>query len=313
MIANLIATMSNLENKVIYDTQGNPNIMVKIPKFNLSDVIDGAPATPHPAFIVNGVTKDFIYVSKYTNSNVGGTPCSHPNKDPYVSINFANAKTRSASKGAGWHLMTNAEYGAIALLAQKNATIPRGNKSQGLDGFGGKGTPGKVAAITLAGSGPATWSHSNNVNGIYDLAGNVTEWLDGVEVVDGRIKTVTNNNYSDTPVNTTTYFDKFLTYFGFNNAKTTTDTGTVIESYGNIKGISGYVVPELYKYLALMPHGSVVGTRFDYCRVSFAAGVTYAITRGGDAYDTNAGFFNFNLTGKTGVASSIGFRTVYIE
>ncbi len=43
-------------------TLGPPSVMYKIPKFNLSDVIPGAPDTPHPMCIINGEVKDAIYV-----------------------------------------------------------------------------------------------------------------------------------------------------------------------------------------------------------------------------------------------------------
>jgi len=60
-----IEAASGGKNTVLYDDMGQPSVMVRIPKFNLSDVITGAPATPHPAFIVNGVTKNEIFIAKY--------------------------------------------------------------------------------------------------------------------------------------------------------------------------------------------------------------------------------------------------------
>ena len=52
------------KNTVLYDDKGNPSIMVVIPKFKISDVIEGGANTTHPAFIVNGVEKDCIYLGK---------------------------------------------------------------------------------------------------------------------------------------------------------------------------------------------------------------------------------------------------------
>ncbi|AZF90200.1 MAG: hypothetical protein BPH100C_137 [Phage 5P_2] len=60
-----VEAASGGKNTVLYDDLGQPSIMVRIPKFLLSDVIAGAPSTPHPAFIVNGVTKNEIFISKY--------------------------------------------------------------------------------------------------------------------------------------------------------------------------------------------------------------------------------------------------------
>ena len=59
------ASMPN--NTVLFDDKGMPSIMVKIPKFKISDVITGGSQSTHPAFIVNGVEKDHIYISKYQN------------------------------------------------------------------------------------------------------------------------------------------------------------------------------------------------------------------------------------------------------
>lgn len=55
------------KNTVLFDDLGNPSIMVRIPKFNISDVIVGGSNSVHPAFIVNGVEVDEIFISKYQN------------------------------------------------------------------------------------------------------------------------------------------------------------------------------------------------------------------------------------------------------
>ena len=38
-------------NKILTDDKGLPSVMVYIPKFKMSDVIDGAGDSTHPAFI----------------------------------------------------------------------------------------------------------------------------------------------------------------------------------------------------------------------------------------------------------------------
>lgn len=53
-----VEAASGGKNTVMYDDQGNPSIMVVIPKFYLNDVITGAPHTVHPAFVVNGIEKE---------------------------------------------------------------------------------------------------------------------------------------------------------------------------------------------------------------------------------------------------------------
>jgi len=128
-----VEAATNGKNTVMYDDKGNPSIMVCIPRFNLSDVIDGAPDTPHPAFIVNGVVKSEIWISKFQNIVHDNRAYSIPGVDPRVSVNFEQAKEYCANKGDGWHLMTNAEWAAIALWSKKNETMPRGNNNYGSD------------------------------------------------------------------------------------------------------------------------------------------------------------------------------------
>ena len=55
------------KNTVLYDDAEQESVMVRIPKFLLSDVIDGAPEVVHPAFIVGNREVECIYVSKYQN------------------------------------------------------------------------------------------------------------------------------------------------------------------------------------------------------------------------------------------------------
>ena len=54
-------------NTVLMDDMGMPSVMVRIPKFKISDVIDGGSTATFPAFIVNGVEVPEIFISKYPN------------------------------------------------------------------------------------------------------------------------------------------------------------------------------------------------------------------------------------------------------
>ena len=65
------------KNTILFDDLGNPSIMVRIPKFKISDVIAGGSQNVHPAFIVNGVEKDEIYISKYQNIIVNDLSLIH--------------------------------------------------------------------------------------------------------------------------------------------------------------------------------------------------------------------------------------------
>lgn len=189
------------KNTVLLDDMGMPGIYVAIPKFYLSDVIDGAPQEVHPAFIVNGEEKDSIYVSKYQNIVMNDRAYSLPMKDPRTSVNFDQAETYCRNKGKGFHLMTNAEWAAIALWCKKNGTMPRGNNNYGKDhayphekGVATSFDGSKNILRVATGSGPATWAHDWTNEGIFDMNGNVSEWTGGLRIKEGEIQIIPNNN-----------------------------------------------------------------------------------------------------------------------
>ena len=206
------ATKASLEaasggsNTLIFDKAGNGSYMVGIPRYNLSQIDSSWPDTPHPAFIVNGVVKDVIWISKYQNIVKDGYACSLPGQDPATYITFDQARAACEKKGKGWHLMNNAEWAAIALWCWKNGFQPHGNNNHGSDITypWEHGVPasmdGSQVGRTLTGSGPATWYHDGTEFGIADMNGNVWEWNDGMKLIDGKIY-VFGDNSSKTPMN----------------------------------------------------------------------------------------------------------------
>ena len=103
-VAELAVKILAPNNKLIYDDKGLPSVMVEIPKLKIKDLIDGGPDIVHPAFKVNGVEKDSIFISKYQNVVNNGRAYSLPGMDPKTSINFdtaAAACSRCASGPAG--------------------------------------------------------------------------------------------------------------------------------------------------------------------------------------------------------------------
>lgn len=190
-----------LANEVLYDASGMPNVMVPIPMFRLSDIWEGAPDVPHPAFIVRGEVKPVIYVSKYLASTQNGCAVSLPMVEPKNLVTYPQAQAYCEAKGPGWHLMTNAEWAAIALMCQKNAHLPHGNCNHGADEFcpWEHGVPidgfsEQAKQSILTGSGPLSWSHNADRQGIWDLHGNLYEWLSGMRLVDGEIQIIPNND-----------------------------------------------------------------------------------------------------------------------
>ena len=192
---------------VLYDSKGFANYMKIIPKFRCEDVSANLGTGVHPAFIVGGVEKNEIFIGQYNAVNMDGLGVSQPGMAPYVSINFDNAKLACTNKGAGWHLMTNWEWAAIALWCIKNGTpLVRGNTYYGQSHASpfetGRRTDGLAPATAsgnahiLNGSGPASWRHDGSFSGISDLVGNIWEWQDGMKMVDGVIKMPSDNNFT---------------------------------------------------------------------------------------------------------------------
>ncbi|OQP12616.1 SUMF1/EgtB/PvdO family nonheme iron enzyme [Geobacillus thermoleovorans] len=338
------------KNTVMYDDKGNPSIMVCIPKFNLSDVINGAPNVPHPAFVVNGVVKSEIWISKYQNIVHDGRAYSIPFQDPKTSVTYDQAKSYCSAKGPGWHLMTNAEWAAIALWCKKNGFMPRGNNNYGKDisaphergkvtykyTSGGTEYEGRVAT----GSGPASWAHNGMNDGIFDLNGNVWEWVDGLKVIDGKIYVHQDNNYNtpegprvvDQWVDTGVYFDNTTAgdanttdhdvggdpVLGAErtNPMFTTDPssdayyGYSYTTFETLGAKSGFTVPDLLKHLAIAPIDANHGGDGIWVR---NYGERIPLRGGYWNFGSNAGVFALNLgNARTLSGTYVGFRSAYI-
>lgn len=176
-----------------FSINGYDSETVFVPAFKLCDVLPNAPDELHPAFIVNGKPISGFYMSKYQNVIKDGRAISQKLQDPTVNVDYNDAYSVCKCNGEGWSLCSALQWGAIALSCYKNGTLPLGNNCFGKDYSENEyvTTPasfdqGKTARV-LTGSGPDSWSHDHTADGIFDLNGNVWEWVSGLCLSYGEV------------------------------------------------------------------------------------------------------------------------------
>lgn len=306
----------------IKDNVGLPSFMVRIPKFKVSDVIPGGRDETYPAFIVDGKELPEIFISQYQNIIVKGKAYSLPFQQPAVNINYDDARQACESKGRGWHLMTNAEWAAIALWCKAHGTMPHGNNHQGSD-YRNKSESGFCfdGYKTLTGSGPESWSHDGTAEGIFDLNGNVWEWVGGLRLLNGEIQIIPNNDAA-------THIDQSAEskvwepiLSGKKSVKyRESDSGIALTGEDKAEGWNGcrfenlvakIEVPDLLKELALYP--AEKSGISDYFWAD-AEGERLPIRGGGWAGGSGAGVFGLVLgDARSDAGGSLGFRSAFVN
>lgn len=199
-----VEAASQGKNTVMYTASGQPCYMVVVPKFTLQSIDASLGTGTHPAFIVGGVEKSYLYLGQHIGVSRNGEMLSLPGVDPINTITHDAAVSLARANGTGWHVMTNAEWAAMQLRCWKDGFQPRGNDNYGKStdvtteyGVRGDGvTPGTASgnARTQTGSGPASWRHDNTPFGMADLCGNVWEWSPGMRVNAGEINVIADND-----------------------------------------------------------------------------------------------------------------------
>ncbi len=189
---------------VLYSAQGMPSYFHVIPRFNLEDIDASLGAGAHPAFVINGQEVSRLFIGMFQGVVKNAELLSLPGLEPSAYISFESAAQYARNCGGGFHLMTNAEWAAIALWCYKNNWLPSGNDDRGRNYIARHETgvradglaPGDAAGtgVILTGSGPNSWRHNNQPSGIADLVGNLREWVAGLRLVEGELQVFPNND-----------------------------------------------------------------------------------------------------------------------
>lgn len=341
-----VEALSGGKNTVILDDMGMPSIMVRIPRSFLDEIDVDTAHSLHSAFIVDGVQKDFFHASKYQNTVINDRAYSLPFKDPKDYVTFDQALTYCKNKGPGWHLTTNAEWSLMALWSKKNGTMPRGNNNYGSDhsaayekGIRTYGSGDTIYRVAT-GSGPVSWAHDHTNAGVYDLNGNVREWVGGLRLVDGEIQVIPDNNAAVNTVDQSATSSAWRAILedgslvapgtagtlkydasnadGSGNILIGTDSVNVSDgsTYANqtletIAAKTGITVPAILKELALAPVDASHGGDRVYMR-----NVDERLPQrgGGWSYSSYAGVFCLSLyVDRTHSGSDLGFRAAFVE
>ncbi len=348
-LSNLALQMACPSNEILYDDKGMPSVMVKIPKFKISDVIAEGSSSTHPAFIVNGQEVNEIYISKFINIVDNGRAYSLPGQDPTASLSFDQAVQYCTAKGEGWHLMTTAEWAAIELWCLKNSFIPNGNNDYGKDRKENnyKAIPSikgriEVKSRTATGTGPVSWYHDNTLTGIADLKGDTWEWSGGFRTVYGEVQVLANNDAADldNPQSATSAHWKaidattgsLITPNGegttANSIKIDNVSGKIqyVTTIANTKGAFSCkfkeitcastiaAAQEVLKAIGLLPTDTAADFGADcQCYVNNAE-AERSVIRGGAWSNSVYGLFSFNgYNHRSYVNDSVGFRSAFVK
>lgn len=211
-LRSMVETASNGRCTVLYDDEGYPSLMHKIPKISIGALAPalGGLSDVHPAFIVNGVEKNIIYMAVFETCLYQGHYVSWYGLSSEGRITVPNLRQNISNKGNGWHLETIYERSLLVLLTMNlNSPTPTGNTNKGMSHLKNweycqiyKNTlPGRInhedvnGLKWINGTQPSSWSHNKELWGIQDVIGGFHEICDLMKLVNGKIYIAADNNF----------------------------------------------------------------------------------------------------------------------
>ena len=350
VLRNAVEAASAGKCTVLYDNDGYPSLMYRIPVMSVGAFSQdlGDFATPHPAFVVGGVRKNEIYISVFQTCVYNGHYVSWFGLPSTSMVGIADLRNNIRAKGEGWHLETVYERSLLGLLALKyNSPTPRGNTCWGRSSavgfeyecakmYNGK-LPGNAesgegeqinGALWINGTQSHAWSPDKSAWGIQDVIGGYHEICDLIKMVDGFLYMAEDNNYSadeSTWINTGVVIDAR----NGNNVFSTTVTSSMTESDNYIKQDVNEVLYDesfdtlpdaIRKRMAML----FITTRLTHDGENLLgisgsigsrpAGVGYLVSGGATEYaDSGLGYYNIAYDLKNvPTHNNMGSRMVYI-
>ncbi len=194
------------------DTGSNGQVMVEIPAFyykssNVGSVISwwisNQPLTGftlHPAFVVNSVTKAYIYMAAYEGYLASGSKlASISGVAPAVSASLPTFRGYAQNRGTGWEISDFNTVCAIQLLY----LIEYANfdsQSQIGQGVVNASTAVNTGATASLGNASGMASGTNGLvsisyRGVENFWGNVWTWVDGINI-NNYVPWVANNGFA---------------------------------------------------------------------------------------------------------------------
>ena len=285
---------------VIFLTGGSKNECKEVATFNTT-----TGELTFATTFTNVMVGDMILISTkgWADSSVTVQPAvgaaisrSKAFRSPWCYMDLADAKTVCAARGTGFHLLMNHEWWDLAVWCILNGFVPLGNNRGSL----GPTTPPCDCDVnsveflidpiarqqnntynrSLTGSGGPRTGHNLSLSGIFDLNGNVWEWVDGLYLNAGIIYVSRKSN----AIYPTDYIN----------------TGLSIENGGIV--VSNQDIKSIRKENILLRHGiphesAALISEYNYDHIYYnITDIRVAIRGGYWGCEEGAGIFALNLS-----------------